>query len=169
MTEGLTGALSDMIKDPKIFLHGYIRNYLLSKGKETKEPKNYCQITCLPTICYILTAALTNRICNHLLKNSILPEDQKGRHGMPKGCRNQLLVRKMIMSFARKHLRHLYGLDCLQESIWRPPSHLAGHSHGDVLCMSSCKTVHESISERMECWNLAVAYWRAYQNRKRDY
>jgi len=71
MPEGLTRALTDMKKDPKIFLQGYIRNYLLlSKGKEMKDPKNYCPVTCLPTVCCILTAAWTNRICNHLLRNS---------------------------------------------------------------------------------------------------
>ena len=72
MPEDLTRAVTDMIKDPKIFLQGYIRNYLPTFKKQRDEgPKNYCLMTFLPTMCYILTAALTNRIYNHLFRNGI--------------------------------------------------------------------------------------------------
>ena len=37
--------------------------YLLPKSAETKSPKNYRPITCLPTLYKILTATLTERAC----------------------------------------------------------------------------------------------------------
>jgi len=89
----------------------------LQKTKIQGTQKNYRLITCLPTVHKILTVALTNRIYNHLLSNSILPEEQKGCHIMSRGCEDQLLVfffilffylvSKMMTSLAKKHHRHL--------------------------------------------------------------
>jgi len=55
----------------------------------------------------ILMAVLTNRIYNHLLRNSILPEEQKGCCRMSRVYKDQLLVSKMITSLAKKRQRHL--------------------------------------------------------------
>jgi len=44
------------------------------KKKIQGAKKNYRLITCLPRVYKILMAAMTNRIYNHLLNNSILPE-----------------------------------------------------------------------------------------------
>ena len=78
MHEYLTRVINDTIKDPKsipTWLTSGI-TFLLSQGKDTKDPKNYREITCPLTTCKILTAALKIRICNHLLRNNILPEEQ---------------------------------------------------------------------------------------------
>jgi len=78
MHEDLTRAINDTIEDPKsvpTWLTSGI-TFLLSQGKDTKDPKNYGLTTCLLTICKILTAALKNTIYKHLLRNSILPEEQ---------------------------------------------------------------------------------------------
>jgi len=50
---------------------------------------------------------LTNRINKHLLRNNILPEEQKGCCRMYRGCKDQLLVSKLITSLGKKHQRHL--------------------------------------------------------------
>jgi len=50
---------------------------------------------------------LTNSINNHLLRNNILPEEQKGCCRMYRGCQDQLLMSKLITSLAKKHQRHL--------------------------------------------------------------
>jgi len=50
---------------------------------------------------------LTNRIYNYLLRNNILPEEQKGCCRMPRVYKDQLLASKMITSLAKKHQRHL--------------------------------------------------------------
>jgi len=60
MHEDLTRAINDMIKDPKsipTWLTSGI-TFILSQGKDTKDPKNCRLITCLLTIYKILTAAL---------------------------------------------------------------------------------------------------------------
>jgi hypothetical protein len=63
----------------------------------------------LPAHIYkILTAALTNRIYNHLLRKNILPEEQKGCHRKSRRCKDQMLVSKMIKSLVKKHQKHLY-------------------------------------------------------------
>ena len=101
--------INDTIRGPKnipTLLTSWI-TFILSKGKDIRDPKNYRPITCLPTIYNILTAALTNRIYNHLLRNSILPEEKKMCFRMSRGCKDQLLVSKMITSLAKKHQRHL--------------------------------------------------------------
>jgi hypothetical protein len=41
------------------------------------------------------------------LRNSILPEEQKGFNGMSRGCKEQLLVSKVITSLVKRHQRHL--------------------------------------------------------------
>jgi len=77
--EELTRAINNTTKDPKntpMWLTSGIP-FQLSKGKGTKDPKNYHPITCLLTIHKILTAAVTNRIYNHLLRHKNLPEEQK--------------------------------------------------------------------------------------------
>lgn len=60
-----------------------------------------------PAICNILMAELIKRIYNHLLRNNILPEEQKGCCRMSRVSKDQLLLSKMIISLAKKHQRHL--------------------------------------------------------------
>jgi hypothetical protein len=60
-----------------------------------------------PAICNILMVELTKRIYNQLLRNNILPEEQKGCCRMSRVCKDQLLLSKMITSLAKKHQRHL--------------------------------------------------------------
>jgi hypothetical protein len=70
-----TKATNDMITNPK-FIPALLTSgsiFLLSKGKNTKDSKNYRPITCLPTIYKILKAALTNRINNHLFRRNHSP------------------------------------------------------------------------------------------------
>jgi len=60
MHEDLTKAISDLIKVPEsipTWLTSGIA-FLLSQGRDTKDPKNYRLITCLLTIYKILMAAL---------------------------------------------------------------------------------------------------------------
>lgn len=76
--------------------------FLMPKGKDSKDPKKYRTITCLPTTYKIITAALVNRIYNHLFENGILPDEQKGCRKASKGCKDQFLVSKMIVSVAKK-------------------------------------------------------------------
>ena len=120
-----------------------------------------------PTIYKILMAALKNRICKHLLRNNILPEEQKDCHKMSRGCKDQLLVSKNGYIFREETSKaSIYGMDWLQESIRQPTWHLYSHCHGEVPNISNNQTICGGISERMEDWNVALPHWRAWQNRK---
>ena len=103
------------------------------KRQRYQGPKNSHPVTCLPTVHKMLTAALTNRIYNHLLRHNNLPEEQKVCHRMLRGCTDQLLVTKMITLLVKKHQTSLYGMNLLQESLWQTTSHLDSQCHGDVL------------------------------------
>ena len=52
--------------------------YLFAKNKDTENPKNYRLIACLSTSYKVLTSILTERSYSHVIKNNILPEEQRG-------------------------------------------------------------------------------------------
>ena len=67
-------AYSEIIKDPKKTPEWLIEEStnLPPKKEETWIPKNYRPIACLPTTFKILTSVITDRLCNHLEKESIM-------------------------------------------------------------------------------------------------
>lgn len=137
--EDLTRALNDIVNDPR-GTPGWLNygtTFLLSKGKDRKDPKNYCPITCLPTTYKILSAALMNRIYSHLLKNRILPDEQKGCRRVSWGCKDQLFVSKMFVAMPKKLLRNL-GMVWIEykKSIWQSAPYLDFGSHGDLQSLS---------------------------------
>jgi len=107
--EDLTRTFNEIINEPRSIPMWLTSGttFLISKGKNTEDPKNYRPITCLPTTYKILTAALTNRIYDHLQTNKILPDEQKGCCRKSRGCKDQLLISKMVLSLTKKHLRNL--------------------------------------------------------------
>lgn len=76
--------------------------YLIPKSRETRNPKNYRPIACLPTTYKILTGILCNRIYSHLQNNQILPEEQKGCRKGSRGCKDSLMISQMIMQKTKK-------------------------------------------------------------------
>ena len=81
--------------------------YLLPKSKETNIPKNYRPITCLSTMYKILTSIVTERTYNFLDTNNILPSEQKGCKKGSYGCKDQLLINKMLLENSRTCHRNL--------------------------------------------------------------
>ena len=74
--------------------------YLL-KGNDTKA------ITCLSTTYNFLTSVLTDRTYSHLEQNDLFPLEQKGcRRGLY-GCKDQLMINKMILENCKKKKRNL--------------------------------------------------------------
>ena len=51
---------------------------LLPKTEETKNPKNYRPITCLPTMYKVLKSILADRTYAFLSEHQLLPSEQKG-------------------------------------------------------------------------------------------
>ena len=71
--------------------------YLLPKSQESQNPKNYRPITCLTTTYKILTSTIIERMYTFLEENSILPQEQKGCKRNSYGCKDRLLINKMIL------------------------------------------------------------------------
>lgn len=70
--------------------------YLLPKSEGTKHPQNYRPITCLPTMYEILTSIVARRMYQYLELN-LLPAEQKDCRRGSCGCKDQLLINKMVV------------------------------------------------------------------------
>ena len=65
-----------------------------SKGKDVT---NFRPITCLPLLWKLLTGMLAEEIYQHLEKQELLPEEQKGCRKKSRGTKDQLLIDRMIL------------------------------------------------------------------------
>ena len=79
--------------------------YFLAKNKDTENPKNYRPIACLSTSYKVLTSILTERSYSHVMKNSILPEKQRGSARNSYGSKDQLLINKTIIEDCKRRKR----------------------------------------------------------------
>ena len=81
--------------------------YLVAKINDTKNPKNYRPITCLSTTYKLLTSVLTDRTYSHQERNDLFPLEQKGCTRGSYGCKDQLMINKMILENCKKRKRNL--------------------------------------------------------------
>ena len=80
---------------------------LLAKNNDTKDPKNYPPTTCFSTTYKLLTSVLTDRTYSLLEQNDLFPLEQTGcRRGLH-GCKDQLMINKMILENCKKIKRNL--------------------------------------------------------------
>ena len=107
--ENMTTAFCDILihphKCPAWLTTGI--TFLLPKDGDTSNPKNFRPITCLPTMYKILTSILTDGIYAFLDKNNILPPEQKGCRKESYGCKDQLLINKMIIEEVKSKKKNL--------------------------------------------------------------
>ena len=82
--------------------------YLLPKTEDTANPKNYRPITCLTTSYKLLTSILSERTYSHLEEFELFPLEQKGCRKGSYGCKDQLLVNKMILEHAKTKQKNLH-------------------------------------------------------------
>ena len=75
--------------------------YLIPKSKERNNPKNYRPVTCLSTIYKLLTSIFAERAYSFIVSNDILPIEQKGCKRGSDGCKDQLLINRMIIENVR--------------------------------------------------------------------
>ena len=94
----LTQLYNLIITDPKQIPQWLVNGitYLLPKSDETNNPKNYGPITYLTTMYKILTSVLTE-YTSFLIDNDLFRDEQKGRKRGSYGCKDQLLINKMIL------------------------------------------------------------------------
>ena len=73
------------------------QRHYLPISDETNNPKNYRDITFLTTMYKILTSILTEYTYSLLVDSGLFPDQQKVcKHGS-NGCKDQLLINKMIL------------------------------------------------------------------------
>ena len=83
------------------------KGYLMPKTSETNNPKNYRPITWLSTIYKLLTSIITERTYSFLEQKELLPCEQKGCLNGSYGCKDQLLINRMIIEICYKAKRSL--------------------------------------------------------------
>ena len=89
-------------KAPKWLSEGI--SYLSPKTKDTKNPKNYRPIICLTATYKLLTSILTERTYTFMENDKAFPLKQKGFKRGSYGCKDQLLMNKMLPEhFKSKH------------------------------------------------------------------
>lgn len=105
----LTRTFNDVLRNPESAPPWLTtgKTFLLPKNKNTEQPQNYRPITCLTTTYKVLTSIIASRCYQHLDVNNILPEEQKGCKKGSYGCKDQLLINKMIMEDCFKKRKNL--------------------------------------------------------------
>ena len=71
--------------------------YLIPKNENTGNPKNYRPVTCLPMTYKLLTSIISKRMQKYVDTENLLPKEQKGCSSETKGCKDQLLISKVIL------------------------------------------------------------------------
>ena len=81
---------------------------LLPKSAETHRANKYRPICCLPTTYKLLTGIISERLYDHLSKNDLLSEQQKGCIKDCLGTKDQLLLNKAILENCRRRATNLW-------------------------------------------------------------
>ena len=107
--EKLTTLYNNIILEPDTTPSWLVNGitFLLPKSDETNNPKNYRPITCLTTMYKILTSILTERTYTFLSENDLFPLEQKGCKKGSYGCKDQLLINRMILENCHNNHRNL--------------------------------------------------------------
>ena len=87
--------ITDTMQIPQRLVNGI--TYLLPKSDETDSPKNCRPITCLTTMDKILTSILTEYTYSFLIDSGLFPDEQNGCKRGSYGCKDQLLINKLIL------------------------------------------------------------------------
>jgi hypothetical protein len=84
------------------------RTFLLIKDRSKGPlPGNFRPITCLPAMWKLFTGLIADSIYHHLDRNNLLPAEQKGCKKKSRGCKEQLLIDKMILKNCKRRKRNL--------------------------------------------------------------
>ena len=105
----LASLLSELVENPETAPEWMTEGvtYLLPKNKDTKNPKNYRPITCLTTTYKILTSILSERTYTFIENNEVFPLEQKGCKKGSYGCKDQLLINKMLLEHCKSKHRNM--------------------------------------------------------------
>ena len=76
----LSKCMQNIINNPALtpFFMLEVITYMLPKKPDAHSPSDFRPIACLPTICRLLTAVISDKVYAHCELNNVLPEEQKG-------------------------------------------------------------------------------------------
>ena len=103
--------------------------FVMKDSKNGTEVGNYRPTACINLIWKLLTGIISDKTNDHLDKNRLLPEEQKGSRRKCQGTKDQLAIDRYILQNCRKKKDKLkHGLGGLQEGLqYGPP--LMDHSY----------------------------------------
>ena len=85
------------------------KNYLIMKDPNKGViPENFRPITCLPILWKLLSGILADSMYQHLETQNLIPEEQKGCKRNSRGCKEQLLIDKLVMKHCKRRRKDLY-------------------------------------------------------------
>ena len=85
------------------------KTYLIMKDPNKGfKPGNFRPITCLPIMWKLLSGILADSMYLHLEAQKLIPEEQKGCKRNSKGCKEQLLIDKLVMKQCKHRENDLY-------------------------------------------------------------
>ena len=85
------------------------KTYLIMKDPNKGViPGNFCPITCLPIMWKLLSGILADSIYQHLETQNLIPEEKKGCKRNSRGCKEQLLIDKLVMKHCKRTRKDLY-------------------------------------------------------------
>ncbi|KAI5731919.1 hypothetical protein M8J77_018419 [Diaphorina citri] len=102
----LTTSLTTRKKYLPVFLTAG-KTYLLPKKESTTDPSKYRPITCLQIFYKIMTSCIADLLNEHIEKEKIVTEEQKGCKKGAKGCKEQLIIDSVILKHAQNKNRNL--------------------------------------------------------------
>jgi len=76
--------------------------FLIPKNENIENPKNYRPVTCLPTIYKLHTSIISRRMQKYMDDEKLIPKEQKGCCRGSKGCKDQLLISKVILQECKR-------------------------------------------------------------------
>ena len=84
------------------------RTYLLIKDHSKGPiPGNFRPITCLSAMWKLFTGLISDSIYHHLDQQKLLPPEQKGCKKKSRGCKEQLMIDKLILQNCKRRKRNL--------------------------------------------------------------
>ena len=85
------------------------RTYLLMKDPvKGPLPSNYRPITCLPVMWKLFSGLISDSIYHHLDTQNLLPPEQKGCKRNSRGCKEQLMIDKLILKNCKRRKQNLF-------------------------------------------------------------
>ena len=105
----LTSLLTEIMQNPKKISEWMCEGTtkLLAKSNDIKDPKTCWPVTCIWTTYKPLKSVVTDTTYPHLEQNDLFPLEQKECRPDSYGCKDQIMINKMILGNCKKRKRNL--------------------------------------------------------------